>query len=455
LANRDTKTPAADPRRLAWRVLVAVEGGAFADAELAAALTRVALEPRDRALATRLVYGTLAWQGYLDHAIRSLERDPARLDTEVRALLRLALFQLTKLSRVPEFAAVDTAVELAKEFRRGAASGLVNALLRGFLRRGREVPMPDEVGDPIGRLAVEESHPRWLVERWCAELGRAETAALLAADNDAAPTVLRANRRRIERDALVERLNAAGVAAEPTRFSPDGVSVQPDRDPSRLPGHAQGLFTLQGEASQLVARLVDVAPGSRVLDACAAPGGKATGIGEWLGTDGLLVAVDRNRAGLRHLNAGARRLGASCVVALHADATLLPLRDSVLFDAVLLDAPCSGTGTLRQHPEIRWRRDPDQLQQLAALQERLLDAAASRVRPGGALVYATCALLARENEEVVEHLLAARPDFAVEDAARFLPAAARELVDRSGFLRTWPHRGGLDGFFAARLKRSG
>jgi 16S rRNA (cytosine967-C5)-methyltransferase len=453
LASRDTRTPAADPRRLAWRALVAVEGGAFADAELAASLTRVTLEPRDRALATRLVYGTLAWQGYLDHAIRSLGRSPERLDVEVRALLRLALFQLAKLSRVPEFAAVDTAVELAKEFRRGAASGLVNALLRGFLRRGRAVPLPDEAGDPIGRLAVEESHPRWLVERWCAELGRAETAALLAADNEAAPTVLRANRRRIERDALVRQLSTAGIAAEPTRFSPDGVIVQPGRDPSLLPGHAEGLFTLQGEASQLVARLLDLAPATRVLDACAAPGGKATQIGESLDS-GLLVAVDRNRAGPQHLSAAARRLGTTRVAALHADATLLPLRESALFDAVLLDAPCSGTGTLRQHPEIRWRRDPDQLPRLAALQERLLAAAAARVRPGGSLVYATCALIARENEGVVERLLAARSDFAIEDAACFLPASARELVDGAGFLRTWPHRGGLDGFFAARLKRS-
>jgi len=448
------KRPVADPRRLAWRVLVAVEDGAYADAELATRAARVRLDPRDRALATRLVYGTLAWQGYLDHAITSLGKAPARLDAPVRALLRMALFQLAKLSRVPDFAAVDTAVELSKEFRGGATSGLVNAILRTFLRRNRDVPLPAEDDDPIGRSSIELSHPRWLVERWIEELGHEEARALLAADNEAAPTVLRVNQSRTDRDALLRRLAAAGVDAVPTRYSPHGVCLRSASDPVALTGYAEGLFTLQGEASQLVGHLLAASPSSRVLDACAAPGGKSTQIAEQLAGSGVVVAVDRNRFGLEYLRANTRRLALERVVILQADARALPIAGVHAFDAALVDAPCSGLGTLRQHPEIRWRRSPEQLAGLIGLQDGLLAAAAARVRPGGSLVYATCTLLSCENEQVVERFLATHRNFALDPAGPHLPVEARELVDPRGYLRTWPHRHGLDGFFAARLKRA-
>jgi 16S rRNA (cytosine967-C5)-methyltransferase len=304
-------------------------------------------------------------------------------------------------------------------------------------------------------LAIELSHPRWLVEQWIGELGVEEARALLAADNEAAPTVLRVNRLRATRDSLLARLAHAGVEAEPTSFSPDGVRVRSSGDPSALPGYAEGLFALQGEASQLIAWLLGVEPHSQVLDACAAPGGKTTHIAEHLGERGMVVGSDRSRAGLEYLRATARRLGIGGIEVLNADARALPLAANLRFDAALVDAPCSGLGTLRQHPEIRWRRDPAQLPQLIDLQRQLIAGAAARVRPGGALVYATCTLLASENEQVVEDFVAANPDFELEHAAPLLPREARGLVDQHGYLRSWPHRDGLDGFFAARLKRRG
>jgi 16S rRNA (cytosine967-C5)-methyltransferase len=432
-------------------VLTAVEAGAFADAALGTALRGAHLAPRDRALATQLVYGTLAWQGLLDHVLAHLGRPPRRLDPEVRALLRLALFQLVKLDRIPEFAAVDTAVELAKTIRGGAPSGLVNALLRRFLREGRPLALPPD-GDRVRHLALATSHPPWLVERWLAELGADETAALLASDNQPAPTTLRVLPGRVARTTVLAALADAEVTARPTRYAADGVVVEGAVDPVTLPGWREGWFAVQGEASQLVAAMLGVTGGSRVLDLCAAPGGKALAAAGAVGAAGLVLAVDPHRAGLARLGGEAARLGLR-VARVCADATRLPLAAAARFDAALVDAPCSGWGTLRQHPEIRWRRHPADIAALAARQARLLATAAVQVRPGGLLLYATCTIAREENDAVVDGFLAAHADFAPDDPRPWLPAAAHELVDARGALRTFPHRHGLDGFFALRMRR--
>jgi 16S rRNA (cytosine967-C5)-methyltransferase len=446
--------PAADARRLAWQVLIAVEQGGFADATLGARLRAGALAPRDRALAAQLVYGTLAWQGLLDHVLGAYGRAPERLDEPLRVLLRMALFQLVKLDRVPPFAAVDTAVELSKEIKGGAASGLINALLRRFLREGKHIDLPERAADLAGHLAVALSHPRWMVEQWLAELGEAETEALLAANNTAAATVVRVNPSRASREQVRDALGAAGVVAENTLYAPHGLVIELAGDPAALPGHREGRFTVQGEASQLVGLLVGAARTGRVLDVCAAPGGKTTLLAEEMGGGGLVVALDRHASGLRHVRAGAQRLRLRNVTVARADATRLPLSDAARFDAVLVDAPCSGLGTLRQHPEIKWRRDAASGRALAAVQRAMLAAAASHVGPDGALIYATCTISRVENDAVVESLLAAQPEFSIDDPTSILPAAARGLVDAGGALRTFPHRHELDGFYAVRLKRS-
>lgn len=439
-----------DARRVAWDVLVAVEQGAFADAELGRRLTLCGLDARERALATRIVYGALAWQGYLDHLIATFARPPDQLDAPIRTLLRLAFFQLTKLSRVPDFAAVNTTVELSKQFRRGAASGLVNAVLRRFLREPERVAWPPSDSRSPNDLALLLSHPGWLVELWQRELGVSETLALLHADNEPAPTVLRVNRLRTDRDMLLRLLQDAGLSARPTDFAPDGIVLEHGCDPAALPGFSDGLFSAQGEASQLVSLLVGVRPGEFVWDACAAPGGKTTYLAEQLRNEGKVRATDVDARGLQYLLGSAQRLGLTCVEAVNRDAAA---DDGPPVDAVLVDAPCSGLGTLRQHPEIRWRRTAADLSQLAARQARLLRAVARRARPGGVLVYATCTIARIENEEVIAGFLREHPDFTITDPAPWLPAAARAFVDSGGFFRTFPHRGGLDGFFGVRLNR--
>jgi len=444
--------PGGISRRLAWDVLVAVEGGAFADAELNHRLENTALERRDQALATRLVYGTLAWQGYLDHIIGQCGRPASQLDEPVRCLLRLALFQLTKLDRVPDFAAVNTAVELSKSFKGGSATGLVNAVLRRFLRERERLMQPPAAADPAERLAASFSHPRWLVAMWMEGLGAAETEALLAADNEAAPTVLRVNRTRAGRERVLDALKAAGVDCQPTRYSPDGIELLEGAAAPLLPGFREGLFSVQGEASQLVTALIGIAPGKRVLDACAAPGGKATHLAERMDGQGTVVAIDANQRGLAQLRGSATRLGLANLQPICAD-LFAAIAAQEPFDAVLLDAPCSGLGTLRQHPEIRWRRDTAGIAEVAQLQARMLEAVAPSLRPGGALVYSTCTISRRENDAVIANFLATHPEFAMTPAAAFLPPEAAALADAEGFFRTFPHRDGLDGFFAARLER--
>jgi 16S rRNA (cytosine967-C5)-methyltransferase len=448
---------APDARALAWSILQRVEGGAYADALIGRRLPDAGMAERDRGLATRLVYGTLAWQGYLDHILAvCARRRPESLDTPVRTLLRMALYQICFLSRVPDFASVDTAVELAKGYRGGAAAGLVNAVLRRAAVGWQGIRFPARDAGIVAHLATRLSHPRWLVARWVEAFGAEETAALLRANNEAAPTVLRAHAGRDDPDRLLERLRAAGHTVRRCAYSPLGLELEPSGSPEQLPGHAEGTFSIQGEASQLVGFLVGAAAGERVLDACAAPGGKTTQLAELMQDQGEVVAVDISTRGIERVRRMAHRLGLSCIRPIVGDLRHWAPPDAErLFDRVLVDAPCTGLGTLRQHPELKWRRTPENVAVLAQVQGELLERAATLVRPGGTLVYATCTLTAEENEQQVARLHTRHPEFGIDDPRPWLPPSARALVGTDDVLRTFPHRHGLDGFFAVRLKRRG
>ncbi len=440
-----------DPRALAWQVLQRVESGGYADAVLAAAFAASTLEPRDRALASRLVYGTLAWQGYLDHILAAFSKQAVdKLDAPIRCLLRLALLQICKLDRVPTFAAVDTAVNLSKRHRGGSASGFVNAVLRRAARQWASVSLAAD--SQAAELALRWSHPPWLVERWLAELGPEETAGFLAANNEGAPTVLRVNPLRATRAQVQVELHEAGVASELCRFSPVGLRLLEATRVEDLPGFAAGRFSVQGEASQLVALLAAPQPGSRLLDACAAPGGKTTHLGELMRKQGEIVALDVHRNGVAAIEANACRLGLSSIRAEVADAATWQAGDKG-FDTILVDAPCSGLGTLRQHPEIRWRRSPADIADLARRQAAILHHLVPLLRPGGTLVYSTCTVMRAENEEQVAALLSAYDELRVDDPRLYLPEAGHVLCQPDGCVRMLPHQHGLDGFFAVRLRR--
>jgi 16S rRNA (cytosine967-C5)-methyltransferase len=444
-------------RQLASEILLKVEmRKAYADILLDQALKTPTLEDRDRALLTELVYGTLRWRGNIDGQLsRYLRQSLAKTDPLIRNLLRLSVYQLLFLDKIPDYAAVNEAVELAKIHGGGKAAGFVNAVLRNFLR-DKAGANQVALDDPSAKaLAVTYSHPEWLVTRWLNEFGTESAKALMRANNERAPLVLRVNLLKGTREELLERFLAAGIDANATPWSPQGIAVLSGPAVDELPGFADGLFQVQGEASQLVTYLLSPVPGERILDACAAPGGKSTHIAEMMHDRGELVAVDASARGTAKIHENALRLGLQSLRVLRADASAevagVALQSC---DRVLVDAPCSGLGTLRGHPEIKWHRNENDIRRLGGLQAKILRRAAGYLRPNGVLVYAACTLTRQENEGIVEAFLAQYEEFELEDAARYLPGQATHMV-RDKFFVALPQRDNTDGFFAARMRKVG
>ena len=445
-------------RLVAVRVLERVErAGAYADLALAAALGRSDLVARDRAFVTEIVYGTLRWRGRLDATLgTALDRDPAQLEPLVRTLLRLGTYELSFHPDTPAAAVVDQAVRCARAMGAERATGLVNAVLRRLARSARDEKAdpawPELDEDPLAHLVHALSIPEWIAARWIERLGPEEAAALAVASNQPAPVTVRANPTLISRDALLEELRPRfpdAIACTRARY---GVSLGHGGAPGLDPAFVAGRFTVQDEASQLVVDWLDPQPGERILDLCAAPGTKSTAIAERIGPKGQVVAVDRSGKRLGLVGRAARRLGLTNLRLVEADATRgLPEAVRGPYDRVLVDAPCSGLGTLRRNPDARWRIEAEAPAQLAQTQLALLQRGADALGPAGTLVYSTCTVLREENEGVIAALCDADPAFDVTRG----PADERfaDLVGDAGTLCTWPHRHGMDGFFAARLAR--
>jgi 16S rRNA (cytosine967-C5)-methyltransferase len=438
-------------RAVAARVLVRVETeGAFADLALDAELNRAEAGPRDAALATELVYGTLRWQRSLDWLLAPHSRRPlVRLDPRPRALLRMTAYQLVHLERVPPFAAVNDAVSLARQRGKPGVPEFVNAVLRSFARRGVREREPALPADPVDALAVRCSFPTWLARRWVERYGADEAAALMRALNERPPLTLRANTLRTTRDGLATRLRAEeGVDTSPTRLAPEGLAANHGGRPGAWRAFTDGAFVVQDESSMLIARLLDPRPGETVADVCAAPGTKTTHLAQLMDDRGRILAFDPQPARLALVGEACARLGVSIVDVHDGTVETLAPGFGAACDAVLVDAPCTNLGVLRRNPEVKWRRAGGDVAASAARQRAILSAAATLLRPGGRLVYATCSLEPEENEGVVRALLAGRGDLAVDPPHEFpLP------FGDDGALRCLPHRHGGDGFTAVRLRR--
>jgi 16S rRNA (cytosine967-C5)-methyltransferase len=441
----------APARVAAYDTVLAVAAGR-ADLPSALARARAILDDeRDRALAGEIATGTIRWQGAIDHIIAAFSGRPlARLDREILAILRIGVFQLLHLDRVPAAAVVDDAVELARRAGKRSASGFVNALLRRVSRERGHLPLPD--APPIDVLTIALSHPRWLAARWLERYGFEQAAAWARFNNAAAPLTLRVNTLQMSRDALGRSLDALGVATEPARFAPNGLIVT-SGNPLLTPLAHSGVFVVQDEASQLVGEFAAAIPGERVLDACASPGGKTTQMAAAMKGRGAVIAADVRG---RRIDLLARTVAASGAANIHivqANAGAPPFLAA--FDAVLVDAPCSGLGTIRRDPDVRWRRTEADLAPLADAQRGMLDHLAAAVRPGGRLIYSTCSSEPEENEAVVEAFLSVRRDFQRTVPRAFeQDAKLRALLDAAGALRTLPFRDGLEAFYAAALERS-
>jgi 16S rRNA (cytosine967-C5)-methyltransferase len=425
--------------------------------DLASALergrTRLSDE-RDQALAAEIAIGTLRWRAALDCAIEwAAHREIAAFDEDVLDILRLSAYQLLHLDRVPAAAAVNDAVTLARALGHGRAAGAVNAILRRISRDRARLPMPD-ASDPMRYLSVTWSHPAWLVRRWIDRYGIDAALAWARFDNAPAPLTLRANTLRATRDELGRDFQRHGVRTRPCAYAPDGLVVESGK-PFATPLANAGLFLAQDEASQLVGAFTAPSPGSRVADACAAPGGKTAQLAAAIGDGGLLVAGDLRSRRIRLLR---QTLSAARITAAHlvCHDLLKGLPFGPVFDCVLLDAPCSSLGTIRRDPDIRWTRREEDLAALAGRQRRMLEEASRGVRAGGTLVYATCSSEPEENDDVIDAFLDQHPAFVLEDpraSGGLVPPGVAACLDDRGCLRTLPHRQALEAFFAARLRR--
>lgn len=448
------------PREVAMQVLLKVElNEAFSGLALNQALNAAELSRPDAGLATELVYGTIQRLNTIDYALGARVKGwPKKVEPWVRVLLRLSYYQLRWLTRVPAHAAVDEAVRIAKRRGHAGIAGLVNGVLRGLVREGVNQPLPQD-WPAVRRIALEHSHPEWLVERWIAAYGEETAAAICAANNETPHASSRVNPLRGTREELLAAMNEAGIAAKPSPLSAQGIIADKAGNLVHTPWFQDGRLSIQDESSMLVARVADPKPGMNVLDCCAAPGGKATHLAELMNDKGKVLANDVHfhKEGL--IQQQAARLGLKCIETMVSDALELADRlPQASFDVVLLDAPCSGLGVIRRKPEIKWNKSQDDIASLAELQRRLLDRAQTLVKPGGTLVYSTCTIAPEENETTIAEFLERHPAFRLdqswpEEAIAPIKEAGNLPEGFSGALQLLPHMFGSDGFFIARLRR--
>ncbi len=443
-------------------MLLQVQAGAYADVALHRTLAQVQPGEGDsagersaeRAFATELVYGTVRRQRTLDALIDQLGTRPADKQPPVlRLLLHLGLYQLRYLAGVPASAAVNTSVELAKANGLGKLAGVVNGLLRQYDRQAADgkdpLALPE---DPVAQLGIRHSYPDWLIALWLDQLGPEETEQICQWFNQVPTIDLRVNRDRATADTVQTAFTAAGIAVEHLAGIPFGLRLVNHQGAlTNLPGYSEGWWSVQDASAQLVGLLLDPQPGDTVLDTCAAPGGKATQIAEIVGSDGRVWACDRAPSRLKKIAANAQRLGLSNLHTHAGDSTELgQFYQSA--DRVLVDAPCSGLGTLHRHADARWRQSEAAIADLSKLQSALLAEAARCVKPGGTLVYATCTLHPAENEAVIEAFCQAHPSWRIVPPGPSFGAGLE--IAPQGWIKVWPHRSAMDGFFMARLQQA-
>ncbi len=439
------------PRGVAVKVLNRVERtDSYLDKVLDAEMRSGELGDLDKGLLAEIVHGVLRWQNKLDWVLNGFSHGNfAKSEINVKNTLRVALYQILFLERVPHAAAVNEGVEFIKRIRGEKPAGLVNAVLRNIIRNMEGIRYPDPAEDPVQYLAVFYSHPYWMVKRWVARFGQEETQKLLTANNERAGLTLRINKLRTEPGLFLKQLEQQQITYKGSIHFDYLVKVRGLTRIAQMDLFRNGMFTIQDESAALPCVLLAPKPGERVLDLCAAPGGKTTNIAELMRNEGEVVAIDKYEAKLSLVKGACERLGLTNVSLRADDAATIDCEPA---DRVLLDAPCSGLGVIAKKPDMKWKRDIADVIKLTRIQEELIEHAALLVKPGGVLVYSTCTTEPEENQEIVWKFLARHPEFTLESAAHYV---SRDLVTPEGFVETFPHRHAMDGSFAARLVKSG
>ncbi|WP_153731238.1 16S rRNA (cytosine(967)-C(5))-methyltransferase RsmB [Sporosarcina obsidiansis] len=432
-------------RDAALSILMDIENEqAFSNLLLHKTIELYDLPQKDRALLTELTYGTLQQQMTLDYYLAPFIR--GKLQPWVRQLLRMSVYQIIYLSKIPPHAVVNEAVKIANKRGHKGVSSMVNGILRSILREG--VPSLDEIGDPITRLSIETSHPEWLIRRWIEQYGMEEATAIAVVNNLPPITTARINSTKTNRGEVIGLLKKEDVQATPGNMTAQSIQVQSGNLAS-TEAYKQGLLTVQDESSMLPALALEVEPGMKVLDMCAAPGGKTTQIAECLKDDGEVQAHDLHPHKLRLIEQNAQRLGLTSIQTNSGDSReLLKTYEPQSFDRVLVDAPCSGLGVIRRKPEIKYKKTISDIENLSVIQKDLLRVASQLVKKGGRIVYSTCTIDKTENEAVIEWFLQENPDFEL---------APLQLIDQTNdnkYLQILPHQYESDGFFVAALQRN-
>ncbi|MDQ0416471.1 16S rRNA (cytosine967-C5)-methyltransferase [Croceifilum oryzae] len=444
-------------RDVALDILIQYESKeAFSNLLLNQSLERSQLEPRDKRLVTELVYGVIQRQNSLDWVIDKLiSRGSKSVEPWVRQLLRMGLYQMIYLDKIPERAAVHETVEIAKARGHKGISGLVNGVLRNFLRN-KEKFSPTFTPTSHKEEAIVYSHPLWMVKRLHEVYGDKEAVKALQAQNQPPKVSVRINSMRWDRDAFIEAWNEEETGgASPSELALDGVILKGVGNAASHFYYQEGAYTIQDESSMLVARAVDPKPGMRVLDACAAPGGKATHLAERMNDEGTVIAYDVHNHKMDLIREQARRLDLEHIKTRVSDAREIELDGEPLYDAILLDAPCSGLGVIHRKPDIKWSKETEQIRDLTKIQSELLDRMATLVKPGGTLVYSTCTWEPQENREQVEQFLKRHPEFELDPTIfELLPGIVKKRgIAGDGWIQLLPHHFNSDGFFIARMKR--
>ena len=453
--DHSSKIPSPNPRMTAFRVLMRVQGeGGYSNIALSEALSDAGTEPRDRAFVTRLVYGVLEKTEYLDHVISSYtsygkrSQSGARLEPEVRCILRMAVYQMAFMN-TPDSAAVNESVNLAKKLKLFRATGFINGLLRSFIRDGKQAKLPDPTKQPERYLSIRYSCPMWLVRLWRQSYGNDICEKILASLEGRPPIYLRVNTARGSTDSLVKSLAAAGVKATASSVLPDCVSVEETGDIAGLPGFAEGYFHIQDASSQLCCMAASPQGGNAVYDVCAAPGGKSFTLAELMGDRGSIISCDLHPHRVELIAEGAKRLGLHCIEPTVRDA-LGECRTSCA-DLVLCDVPCSGLGIIRRKPDIK-RKPQEEIRELPELQYRILENSSRLVKNAGRLIYSTCTLNPAENSAVIEKFLRTHSEF--EPCPIKLPHGIERAIDEPDWQITlFPHIFNTDGFFISSVRR--
>ncbi len=434
------------------------------------AFGRYAIDGRERRLVNGLVYGVIRWRKQLDWVLNQFINPRFRLDARHRNILRLGAFQLLHLDGIPAHAAIFETVQLATSHPRKSSggrktAGFINAVLRSVQRKGTTITYPSLEANPTEHIARALSYPTWLVKQWLQTRGVSWTLAFCRASNQIAPLAFRVNTLLTEREKVCQSLEMKGLPASLSKIAPDGIALENrpittfDTAGRNLPAMQlkdilnQSDIYVQDESAMLVAHLLSPADAGFIVDLCAAPGGKTTHLAHLMRNTGKIIAVDASAKKIALLQKNCRRLEAHNVETRVMDAAKADLAFIKTADAVLIDAPCSGFGTLRRHPDIRWNKTLEQVRGLSEIQYNLLKNAAPHIKPGGILVYSTCSIEPLENEEVIQRFLEDFPMYTIENAQRFLPDVPPSAITPQGFVQTFPHEHGVDGAFAVRLRR--